>query len=259
MSTSIRELFDLSGQAAVVTGAARGIGEGIARRLAEAGAAVLITDTELELGERVAKSIRETGATAHAFRADAAIDADAVINRASQLFGRLDLLVNNAGVFPFSSFLETSETLWDQVLGLNLKGPFLHAQAAARLMREQQRGNIINIASIDGLHPTGRLAHYDASKGGLLMLTRSLALELAPFNIRVNSICPGAVMTPGARAVMEEMGSVERVATGLAEQVPLRRLGEPDDIAGAVLFLASKASSYVTGSTLVVDGGFLLT
>ena len=149
-----------------------------------------------------------------------------------------------------------TEALWDKVLDINLKGLFFYTQAAAgEMVKESHGGKIINIASIDGLHPTGNLVHYDASKGGVVMVTKALALEFGPRNITVNAIAPGAIRTPGAggSAVPEE------VLQSFAARIPMRRMGMPDDIAKVVLFLASSASDYMTGSVVVVDGGFLQT
>ena len=171
------------------------------------------------------------------------------------------MLVNNAGVFPISPAEATTEQIWDRVLDINLKGAFFFAQAAAEAMVKGGHGGaIVNIASIDAMHPSGALAHYDASKGGLLMLTRSLALELAPKKIRVNAVCPGAIHTPGADVALSAMGGGDtgRAKAAFAKRIPLGRMGDPDDIARAVLFLATDASSYMTGSTLVVDGGYLV-
>ncbi len=263
---SLAQLFDLRGKVAVVTGGAMGIGQGIALRLAEAGAAVIIADINLEAAQQTANMIVAKDGKAKAVRADASSqqDAEKVMGEANATFGRLDILVNNAGIFPMSPVLETSPELWQKVIGVNLNGTFYYAQAAARAMIAQgHSGRIVNIASIDALHPTGNLVHYDASKGGVAMMTKSLALELGRHGITVNAIAPGAIDTPGARATtaapagQAAPSEVDIMAAFLA-RIPLGRQGVPDDIAKAALFLASAAADYITGSLLVVDGGYLL-
>jgi NAD(P)-dependent dehydrogenase (short-subunit alcohol dehydrogenase family) len=259
-------LFDLSGQAAVVTGAAKGIGKGIAERLAEAGAAVLLTDVDAREGEAAAAAIAANGGKAAFFRADSASVADArkTVDVAVEKFGRIDILVNNAGVFPGSPMLETTEEIWDRTLDINLKGAFFLSQAAAKRMVEARTGgSIVNIASIDAYHPTGGLVHYDASKGGMVMMTRSMAVELGRFGVRVNGVAPGAIRTPGAdeagARIAKALGLTgEQMMGGFLQKIPLGRQGTPDDIATAVLFLVTPAGEYVTGQTIVVDGGFLV-
>lgn len=258
MTTTIRQLFDLHGKAAIVTGGAMGIGAAIAERLAEAGAAVLIADVNEEEARRTAARIGETGSQVVAFRANMSQVGDirAMVAATVERFGRLDVLVNNAGIFPFTPALEMTEEQWDRVLDVNLKGAFFAAQAAARAM--VAGGRIVNIASIDGLHPTGYLAHYDASKGGLVMLTRSLALELGPRGIAVNAIAPGSINTPGAATTAALSGNSAIAMEGFLKRIPLGRVGEPDEIAKVALFLASGAADYITGELIVVDGGYLL-
>ena len=255
-NSSIAQLFDLTGKAAIVTGGAMGIGQGIVLRLAEVGAAVMITDINLEAANNTVNQVRSKGGKAEAIKADASSVADArrTVQETVRAFGRLDILVNNAGIYPFAPALQMTEELWDKVLDINLKGLFFYSQAAAQeMMNEGHGGQIINIASIDALHPTGNLVHYDASKGGVVMVTKALALELGPHNIRVNAIAPGGIQTPGAGgpAVSDEF------MKAFISKIPLRRMGVPDDIARVVFFLASGASDYMTGSLVVVDGGFL--
>jgi 2-dehydro-3-deoxy-D-gluconate 5-dehydrogenase len=258
---SLADLVSLKGQTALVTGGAKGIGAGICERLAEAGAQVCVTDIDEAAGQAVAKKVG-----GHFFLADAASVADArrVVDQCVAATGRLDILVNNAGIFPMSPALQTTEELWDKVLDVNLKGAFFFAQATAKHLTDNKRpGSIINIASIDALHPTGALVHYDASKGGMLMMTKSLAVEFGKSGIRVNVICPGSIKTPGADEVMgsvvKAMGiTPEQMSQGFLQRVPLGRTGTPDDIALATLFYASPLSSYVTGDVMVVDGGYLL-
>ena len=266
---TVDDLLNLSGGVAIVTGGAMGIGQGIAFRLAEAGASVVIADRDLEAAQRTADLISERGGRTLALQVDvsAVADAQAMIQQTVDAFGQVDILVNNAGIFPFAPALEVSEELWDRVLSVNLKGAFFCAQAAARQMvTAGMGGRIINIASIDALHPTGALTHYDTSKGGLVMMTKSLAKEFGPYGITVNAIAPGSIATPGAAAATASSSQAPAGSSGGGEdlmaaflaRIPLGRVGQPDDIATAVLFLASDAASYVTGSLLVVDGGYLL-
>jgi 2-deoxy-D-gluconate 3-dehydrogenase len=263
---SITQLFDLKGKAAIVTGGAMGIGQGIALRLAEAGAAVMIADVNLDAANKVVDQIKSNGGKAGAIYADAASASDAqkVAQATVNAFGRLDILVNNAGIYPFSPALESSEELWNKVLGINLKGVFFYCQAAAKQMvQEGHGGKIVNIASIDALHPTGNLTHYDASKGGVVMLTKALALEFGPHKINVNAIAPGGIQTPGAQAqTMASLKAGEQPSEDFMKafmaRIPLGRMGEPDDIAKVALFLASAAADYMTGDLVVADGGFLV-
>jgi len=266
---SIQQLFDLSGKVAIVTGAAMGIGKAIADRLSEAGASIMITDINIEAAQKTVKELKAMGRKVEALQADASQVASAsqAVKATLDAFGGLDILVNNAGVFPFSPMLSTTEALWDKVLDINLKGLFFFTQAAAKVMVEKGRGGkIVNIASIDGLHPTGNLVHYDASKGGVVMATRSMAVELGPHQIQVNAVAPGGIDTPGASASSATMiqaagltpEQLKAMGDAFIQRIPLRRQGLPDDIARVALFLASPAADYITGETIVVDGGYLL-
>ena len=262
---SIAQLFDLSGKGAVVTGGAMGIGQAIAFRLAEAGASVMIADIDLEAANQTAEQIKARGGKAQAIRADvrSAADAKKVAQATVEAFGRLDILVNNAGVYPIFPIKEVSEEIWDKTLDTNLKGMFFYSQAAAEAMiKGGQGGKIVNIASIDALHPGGELAHYNASKGGVVMLTKALALELAPHQILVNAVAPGSIATPGTAASTDAYlargGDIEDLAKKFRGRVPLGRVGRPDDIAKVVLFVVSAAADYMTGSLVLVDGGYLL-
>lgn len=263
---NIAQLYNLKGKSAIITGGALGIGQAIALRLAEAGARIMICDVNLNAANTTVEQIKTNGGQAMAMLADAASVSDA--KRVSEItmtaFGGIDILVNNAGIFPFSPATQTTEELWDKVLGVNLKGAFFYSQAIAqKMIAANHGGKIIMIASIDALHPSGNLAHYDASKGGMLMLTQSLALEFGRHNINVNAIAPGGIQTPGAQSQAENIIKAtgmnsEQMAKGFLARIPLGRMGEPDDIAKAVLFLASPAADYMTGGLLVVDGGYLL-
>lgn len=265
---TIAQLFDLTGKGAIVTGAAMGIGQAIASRLAEAGAGVMITDINPEAASQTVEQIMARGGKARAIHADAtsADDAKKAVEATVESFGRLDILVNNAGIYPFSPILEISEEMWNKVLDINLKGVYSYSQAAAReMVRAGHGGKIVNIASMEGLHPREQLAAYVASKGGMIMLTKAMALELATHNILINAIAPGGVWTPGTKAQVAALQASGKSVDQLAEmgksfmaRLPLGRTGEPDDVAKVVLFLASAAADYMTGSVLLVDGGFQL-
>jgi len=263
---TIAQLFDLSGKGAVVTGGAMGIGQAIAFRLAEAGASVMIADIDLEAANQTVEQIKATGGKAQAIGADArsAADAKKVTQATVEAFGSLDILVNNAGIYPMSPIMYISEELWDSVLDLDLKGVFLYSQAAAQeMVKAGHGGKIVNMASVDALHPRGSVAPYNAAKGGVVMLTKALALELASHQILVNAVAPGTVRTPGtdaAREIIKQATGItdEQIAQGFSQRLPLQRVAEPDDIAKVVLFLTSAAADYMTGSLLLVDGGTLL-
>jgi 2-dehydro-3-deoxy-D-gluconate 5-dehydrogenase len=263
--TALAELIRLDGRAAVVTGGAKGIGFGIAYRLAEAGAGVLVADFDAEGAEAAAAELAARGWRAEAIAVDVS-DEDQVIAMVQACrsgLGGLDVLVNNAGIFPTVPIAEMRPVDFDRVIAVNLRGLFLGTKHAAIAMREQGRGGrIINITSIDALHPsmTG-LAHYDASKHGAWGFTKNAALEFAPDGIWVNAIAPGGVMTPGVQAMQAATPAgdtaVAAVEAFLA-RIPMGRMGDPDDIGRVALFLASDLASYLTGSQIVVDGGALL-
>ena len=263
---TIAELFDLKGRGAVVTGGAMGIGQAIAFRLAEAGASVMITDIVMETANQTVEQIKATGGKARAIQADVSSAADArkIAQTAVEVLGSLDILINNAGVYPWLPVMEITEEMWDKTHDVNLKGVFFCSQAAAaEMIRAGHGGKIINIASKDGINPGGNAAaSYVASKGGVIMLTKALALELAPHSILVNAVAPGGIVTPGGKGVMRDLRAkgVDLVEVGKRskERTPLGHAGEPDDIAKVVLFLASAAADYMTGSLLLVDGGYLL-
>jgi 2-dehydro-3-deoxy-D-gluconate 5-dehydrogenase len=253
----VTDLLDLHGRSAVVTGGAKGIGLAIVRRLHEAGADVIVADVDAAV-DTVASELN--GARAHSAKgihADVSLELDAhrVVTAAVEQFGHINILVNNAGIYPAHTFLDMKAALFRRVLEVNLTGLFLCTQAAAERMIEQGRGGrIINITSIDALHPSMvGLSHYDASKHGAWGFTKNVALELAPHDIWVNAIAPGGIVTPG-------VGDMDPATLAAFERMlPMRRMGTPDEIARATLFLASEMSSYMTGSQIVVDGGKLLT
>ncbi len=255
--TPLTELIDLSGRTAIVTGGAMGIGLGIVRRLHEAGANVTIADLDAEAAERVAAELLGARpASALAVNCDVSDEASVreMLARTLDGFEGLDVLVNNAGIYPMVPFAEMDAAMFRHVIDVNLTGLFLCTKAASERMIEQGRGGrIVNITSIDALHPSMvGLAHYDASKHGAWGFTKNVALELAAHEIWVNAIAPGGIATPGTGATDEEM------TKAFEAMIPMHRMGDPDDIARATLFLASDLSSYMTGAQIVVDGGRLL-
>jgi glucose 1-dehydrogenase len=246
---------DLAGKVAIVTGAGSGIGFAIAQLFARSGAAVAIN--YLGHGDdahQLAKDIETDGGKGIALEADIS-DAGAVeslVAATVEKFGQLDILVNNAGIEELQPLLEIDESNWDRTLAVDLKGPFLCLQAAARRM-QKAGGSIVNISSIHEDFPFPGFTPYAAAKGGLRMLMRNAALELAPYGIRVNNVAPGAIATPINAATLADPAKVKR----LQELVPLARMGKPEEVAQVALFLASDRSSYVTGSTYYVDGGIV--
>ncbi len=257
MEPSLAQLLSLQGKTALVTGSAGGIGLGIAARLAEAGANVMLADLNAGKAEGEAAALAARGYAARSVGADVSSEESvrAMIAAAVQAFGRLDVLVNNAGIYPAVPIREMSAEQFDRVLAVNLKSVFLCTKYAGEQMIAQgSGGKIINISSIDALHPSSvGLAHYDASKHGVWGFTKSSALEYAPHKISVNAIAPGGISTPGT-ATMQRPDILEPFLA----KIPMKRMGEPDEIGRAALFLASDLSSYMTGSQIVVDGGFLL-
>jgi len=269
LSLTIQQQFDLDGKVAVVTGGAMGIGKGIAKILAGAGANVMVADVNMEGANETVEEIRATGGKAAAVRADITVVANApkLVEATVKKFGGLDILVNNAGIMQIMPFLDVTEALYDRTLDINLKGMFFCSQAAAReMIRQGKGGRIINIASLAAFLPTPPLAHYCASKGGVVSLTRAMAKELVSHGILVNAVVPGGVVTPGAAATTDEIikmtgqlpKEIEDELTSFMTRILLNRVAEPEDIGNVVLFLASPASKYLVGSVVVADGGVLL-
>lgn len=257
---TLKQMFDLSGRAAIVTGGGMGIGQGIALRLAEAGAGVMVADINLEAAQQTVDEIVNNGGKSHAIKADVSqvADAEETVAQTVEAFGRLDILVNNAAICPFTPVMDITEDVWDSVQRINSKGLFFFSQAGAKeMIRAGRAGRIVNIASIDCLHPTGHLTAYDTSKGGVLMTTRAMARELGEYNILVNAVAPGGIDTPMARSFFANETNPKAAMAAVAKKTPLQRWGQPDDIARAVLFLSSPAADFITGSLLVVDGGIL--
>jgi NAD(P)-dependent dehydrogenase (short-subunit alcohol dehydrogenase family) len=251
---AVAALFDLRGQVALVTGAGSGFGRTIARRFAEAGARVAVHYRGSHAGaEDVVRAIVGAGGEARACAADLTVDGEAerLVAEAAAAFGRLDVLVNNAGAYPLADLMRVTAAEWDGVVAANLKSALACLQAAGRRMAGQGSGAIVNVTSIQAFRPAPALAHYSAAKAGLEMLTRSAALELGPSGVRVNAVAPGLVWREGIETAWPD--GVERYE----KAAPLGRLAQPEDVADACLFLASPAARFVTGTTLVVDGGVL--
>jgi 2-deoxy-D-gluconate 3-dehydrogenase len=260
---AVQELLNLNGKAAIVTGGAQGIGAGIAIRLAEAGAKVAVADIDDTAAAQTAADLKAKGWAAEAIGVDVAEEASvaAMISACQEKFGSIDILVNNAGIYPPVPVAQMTEKDFERVMHVNLRSVFLTTKYAAEIMKQQGGGKIINITSIDALHPSMiGLAHYDASKHGLWGFTKNSALELAQHNIQVNAIAPGGIATPGVAAMSQGASSEQMAANTKAfmAKIPMHRMGEPDEIGTVALFLASDMASYMTGSQIVVDGGALL-
>jgi NAD(P)-dependent dehydrogenase (short-subunit alcohol dehydrogenase family) len=243
--------METKNKTAVVTGAGRGIGRGIALALAQEGYNLVVSDINQEDGEKVAEELKSMGAKALAAKCDVSNKSEVanLFSKTAEEFGKVDILVNNAGIFPFVPFAKMQEADWDKVMDINLKSVFLCSQEALKTMPEG--GRIINISSVASYIGFEGLVHYCASKGGVNGMIRALALELAPKKITVNAVAPGAIDTPGAK-------STEEAQQQTIAMIPLARMGKPEDIANAVVFLASDKSSYITGQVIVVDGGWTL-
>jgi glucose 1-dehydrogenase len=247
----------LKNKVALVTGAAQGIGLGIALRLAEEGADIALNVREEDDRSREAQAkVSAAGVRCEVLVADVAGVAavQKLVDEAYERFGHLDILVNNAGIEHHAAFLDVAEGDYDKVLDINLKGPFFLTQAfAARLRRAGRPGRVINNSSVHEELPFPNFTPYCASKGGLKMLMRNAAIELAPFGITVNNVAPGAIRTP----INDDLLNDEKKLAALKQQIPQGRLGQPSDVAGVVAFLASDDAAYITGATIVVDGGLL--
>jgi len=251
----VQDLFDLSGRTAIVTGGGTGIGRQMAEALAELGANLVLCARKVERCEQAAAELAELGVKALGLRCDVRDPAEvqAVVDRTVSELGAIDVLVNNAGTSWGAPAVDTPLEGWEKVIGVNLTGVFLFSQAAGRVMIDGEGGSIVNIASVAGLRgsPPGKMdaVAYNASKGGVIAFTRDLAHKWAPHGIRVNAIAPGWFPSDMSKVLLDRFGEE------FVRQVPLGRFGGADDLKGAVAFLASSASSFVTGHTLIVDGG----
>ena len=250
---------DLTGKRALITGGASGIGRATALLFAREGAAVSVVDLDEVGGQAVVRAIADEGGQAIFVRCDVSLAADCqrAVQRTVDGLGGLDVLFNNAGIIRRASVLETSEEEWDRVMAVNVKSVFLLSRYAIPVMAQAGGGVIINTASGWGLVGGRKAAAYCASKGAVVLLTKAMALDHGQQNIRINCICPGDTDTPMLRDEARQLGEPDEQFLAEAAQRPLQRIGKPEDIAQAALYLASDASSFVTGATLVVDGGGL--
>lgn len=255
---AIDNFMDLKDKVAIITGAKRGMGRSHALTLAKAGAKVMVADISKEDCQVVVQEIEKNKGEAMAVKCDVAKkeEVEEMVETVKEKWGKVDILVNNAGIAQFKPFLELTEEEWSRTLDINLKGYFLCAQAAAKEMAKQKSGVIVNIASV-AMGQVGigfpNIVHYCASKGGIVAMTEALAVELAPYNIRVNAVSPGMIETSMIDTIKQDKQQTE----GMMSRVPMHRFGRPEEVSNLVLFLASDSSSYMTGSTVVIDGGWL--
>jgi len=253
---NVLSMFDLKGEKAIVTGGGQGLGREMALALAEAGADVAVVQRRVEVSEQTAEEIRKLGRDSFAMKVDVskAEDVKNMVAAAKDRFGKIDILINNAGIAHHIPVEDITEEDWDTMIDIDLKGVFLGSRMVGREMIKQRKGSIINIASMSGFivnHPQQH-AHYNTAKAGIVMLTKCLAVEWAKYNIRVNAIAPGYIKTP---LLAQDLGP-GKIGEEWVKLTPMGRLGEPFELKGLALFLASKASSFMTGSTIVIDGGY---
>lgn len=251
----ILDKFNLKDKVAIVTGASSGLGKGIALALSEAGASLVLVSRRLQLLQEVAKLINKKDQECFCFSADVSKKEQVkhTVEEAVKIFGKIDILVNTAGINRRNLVENFSEEDWNAVIDINLKGTFLFSQAVGKVMIKQNKGKIINTASMTSVIGGQNIPAYSASKGGVVQLTKAFAVAWAKYNINVNTIGPGWFKTPMTKSLYEDK---DRNSQTLS-RIPMKRWGEPEDLAGAVVFLASEASDYVTGTTIYVDGGYL--
>lgn len=250
-------LFDLSGKIALVTGASRGIGESIAKTLAQYGAHVIVSSRKAADCEKVAADIRSTGAKAEvrACHIGEMAQIESIFADIEKAHGRLDILINNAAANPyFGPIVDTDLAAFQKTLDVNLRGNFFMSARAAKLMAKHGGGSIVNVASIGGIVPGDFMGIYSISKAAVISMTKAFAKECAPMKVRVNALLPGVTETKFASAIVKN----EAILKQATAHIPMRRVAQPDEMAGAVLYLVSPAASYTTGTSLIVDGGYLL-
>ncbi|MFN4226695.1 MAG: SDR family NAD(P)-dependent oxidoreductase [Candidatus Ratteibacteria bacterium] len=250
----IKELFNLEGEKAIVTGASQGLGREMAIALAEAGADIAVVDINQEKGEKVVEEIKKIGKEGFFVKCDVSKEDEVenMINKVKENFGKIDILVNNAGIVSNYPAEEMELKEWDRILDVDLRAVFICCQKAGKVMIEQKKGVIVNIASMSGIivNTPQPQSHYNTAKAGVIMLTKSLAVEWAKYNIRVNAIAPGYMGTEMVQKAFPKYGEKWLFL------IPMGRIGNPEEIKGPIVFLCSKASSYITGSVLVMDGGY---
>jgi len=244
----------LDGKTAVITGGAQGIGESISLKLAENGANIAVVDIDLEKARAAAGELAKKGVEAEAYKCDVSNmeEAREIMEKIAERFKTVDILVNNAGITRDNLIMRMTEAEWDSVIAINLKGVFNFTKAVSKFMMKQKKGNIVNISSVVGLFGNAGQINYSATKAGVIGMTKSTAKELASRNIRVNAVAPGFIRT----AMTDKLG--DEAKKKLAELIPAKALGEPEDVANTVLFLVSDMSNYVTGETIRVDGGMAM-
>lgn len=257
MQTRIKQKFDLKNKVAIITGASKGIGESIARGLAEYGAKVVISSRSQEAVDQVANNLKEEGYDALGIACHVGDEAQIkkLVDETVNAYGGVDILVNNAATNPFYGPLDTMENaLFDKIMDINTKAPFLLANLCYPIMKKMGGGSIINIASVEGMKPSVGLGLYSVSKAALIMLTKSQAVEWGKFGIRSNAICPGLIKTKFSSALWQN----EKILDQVTRHLPAGRMAAPDEMAGLACFLASNASSYCTGSVFTADGGHMI-
>ena len=255
--SSIKQKFDLTGKVAIITGSSKGIGLSIAKGLAENGAKVVISSRKQDAVDAVVEEFKKAGLEAIGIACNIGNDEQrkALVSKTMEKYGRIDILVNNAAINPSYGPLENSdEAVFDKIMNINVKAPWLLSNLVHPHMKANGSGSIINIASVEGIHPGFKLGLYSMTKSALIMLTKNQAKEWGRFNIRSNVVCPGLIKTKFSQALW----SNEKLVEGYKGVVPLKRVAEPDEMAGIVMLLASEAGSYMTGGVYTADGGYLI-